>query len=378
MRSNKMRIFQTGSLFRFQAEQNEKAINQLNAVPVSYSNSKVHYPTLDGLRGVAVLSVILYHVLHFRPGWMGVDLFFVLSGFLITSILIDTKKTTGYFRNFYIKRVLRIFPLYYGTLVIFFLPFLINHSDTIIGRALPYFGYVQNISFTISGKWPVDSLSPLNHFWSLAIEEQFYIFFPLLIYFVRDRSLPVICATLVLLTIACRCWFYFGLKNDIGCYVFTFCRVDGLLIGALANLYARNFKSLRIEYVVLLLVPVITIAIINMDFTNPLYLTIGFTINALFFALLLLLGLSQNTYIARLLNNPVLRHFGKYSYGLYVFHHIYFILINYTIVTRFKGSVAMLYLIPAITLAATYFTALLSFHFFEAPLLKLKKKFVSA
>lgn len=371
-----MGIFQTESL-GFQTAQNEKAINKLNSVPINYVNSKIHYPALDGLRGVAVISVILYHVLHFRPGWMGVDLFFVLSGFLITSILIDTKSATGYFKNFYVKRMLRIFPLYYGTLLVFFIPFLLNHSDTIISKALPYFGYVQNISFTISNQWPVDSMSPLNHFWSLAIEEQFYIFFPLVIYFVRDRALPIVLGLLVILTIACRCWFYFGLHNPVGCYVFTFCRIDGLLIGALANLYARNFKSVRIEYLLLTLIAVVIIAGINMDFTNPLFSTFGYTINALFFASMLLIGLSQKTYVSRFLNNRVVRHFGKYSYGLYVFHHIYFILINYVVVTRFNETSATQYLIPLITLAATYITALLSFHFFEAPILRLKKKFVS-
>jgi peptidoglycan/LPS O-acetylase OafA/YrhL len=373
-----MKISQTGNILRFLSGNRDNSVNKLSPVPIYYSNSKVHYPSLDGLRGVAVLSVILYHVLHFRPGWMGVDLFFVLSGFLITSILLDTKNAPAYFKNFYVKRLLRIFPLYYGTLLLFFLPFLINHSGTIINKALPYFGYVQNISFTLTGAWPVDSLSPLNHFWSLAIEEQFYIFFPLLIYFIKDKMLPVICGALVILAIALRCWFYFTTKNDVACYTFTFCRMDGLLIGALANMFARKYKSVRLEYFMLVMLAVIVISWFNMDFTNPIHLTVGFTINALFFAFILLLSLSPNTYVAKVLFNPVLRHLGKYSYGLYVFHHIYFILINYAVATRFKDSATMQNLVPVITLTVTYITALLSFHFFEAPILKLKKKFVSA
>jgi peptidoglycan/LPS O-acetylase OafA/YrhL len=372
-----MKNSQAGNILRFLSGRSNDEINNLSPVSIYYSNSKVHYPSLDGLRGVAVLSVILYHVLHFRPGWMGVDLFFVLSGFLITSILLDTKNSPAYFKNFYIKRLLRIFPLYYGTLLLFFLPFLLKHSYTIVSEALPYFGYVQNISFTIARSWPVDSLSSLNHFWSLAIEEQFYIFFPLLIYFVKDRMLPFICGALVILAIACRCWFYFTTKNDVACYTFTFCRMDGLLIGALANMYARKYNRVRLGYFMAVLLLAIVVSCINMDFTNPLYLTFGFTINALLFAFILLLSLSPNTYIAKIMYSPVLRHLGKYSYGLYVFHHIFFILINYAITTRFKESGTMQNLIPVITLAATYITALLSFHLFETPILRLKKKFVS-
>jgi peptidoglycan/LPS O-acetylase OafA/YrhL len=376
MNNNKMGIFQTESL-GLQTAENEKAINKLNSVPINYINSKIHYPALDGLRGIAVLSVILFHVLHFRPGWMGVDLFFVLSGFLITSILIDTKHTTGYFRNFYIKRVLRIFPLYYGTLLAFFLLLFIKQGNAVIFKALPYFTYVPNITWTILNKWPVDYLSPLNHFWSLAIEEQFYIFFPLVVYFVRDRSLPTILGLLVLLTIACRCWFYFGLNNQVGCYVFTFCRIDGLLIGAIANLYARNFKSVRIEYFLLTLIAIVIIAYINMDLTSPLFSTVGYTITALFFAFILLFGLSGKNYLTRFLNIGFFRHLGKYSYGLYMFHPIYYGIINFTIGTHYSETSSMRYLIPVLSLAATYITALLSFHFFEAPILRLKKKFVS-
>ena len=350
----------------------------LKSISVHYKNSSVHYPGLDGLRGIAVISVIFYHVFQFRPGWMGVDLFFVLSGFLISSILLDTKNSPGYFRNFYVKRVLRIFPLYYLSLTLFFLPFLIRHGKSVAAETLPYFAYVQNISFTIKNQWPVDWLSPLNHFWSLAIEEQFYLFFPLLIYAIRDKLLPVVCTILILLTIACRLWFFFGLKNEVGCYVFTFCRIDSLLIGTMAALYARRYTTIRMEYFVLILAAVIFIASVNMDFASPLYSTIGFTCNALFFAFILLFSLSPNNYLSRIFSSSVLRHFGKYSYGLYVFHHIYFILINYTASNYFIAPGIMQKMVPMFTLAATYISALLSFHFFETPFLRLKKRFVSA
>lgn len=350
----------------------------MKSFSVYYKNSTVHYPGLDGLRGVAVISVIVFHVFRFQPGWMGVDLFFVLSGFLISSILIDTKNSPGYFKNFYVKRVLRIFPLYYLTLILFFLPFLIYHPDSVVRRALPYFTYIPNITFTIKNQWPVDALSPLNHFWSLAIEEQFYLFFPFLIYFVRDKALPLVCIALILLSIACRLWFYFELKNTIGCYLFTLCRMDSLLIGTLATLYARKYNSIKLEYFLLIFMAFIGVAFINMNFTGSLSATIGYTINALFFAFILLFALSPNNYLSRILSSSIMRFFGKYSYGLYMFHPICFGIINYAVFKYFKEPGIIHKLVPLLTLTATFALALLSFHFFEVPFLRLKKKFVTA
>ncbi|HEX6407837.1 MAG TPA: acyltransferase, partial [Gemmatimonadales bacterium] len=135
-----------------------------------------HLPALDGLRGVAILLVMGYHILETFPGgpevpdlvtrlasvgWIGVDLFFVLSGFLITGILYDTKGSPGFFRNFYIRRVLRIFPLYYGFLALFclILPALGPNDAAIVElhRACPwYWSYLANFYMAQHGPGPLN------------------------------------------------------------------------------------------------------------------------------------------------------------------------------------------------------------------------------
>ncbi len=147
---------------------------------------KGHVNALDGLRGIAIILVLFFHCSRFEflPvraisafGWTGVDLFFVLSGFLITGILIDTKGKEGFYKNFFMKRVLRIFPLYYLTLCIFFIPSFFFHfelTEYYITHQIYFWTYTQNLLFAFDG-WP-ENARFLNHFWSLAIEEQFYIF----------------------------------------------------------------------------------------------------------------------------------------------------------------------------------------------------------
>jgi peptidoglycan/LPS O-acetylase OafA/YrhL len=173
-------------------------------------------PALDGIRGIAILCVMLYHFTFYggiEPtlivdkvyyhtalvGWFGVDLFFVLSGFLITGILYDTASAPQYFRNFYARRVLRIFPLYYGTLAVFFflIPLVIDISDTfeeLLRDQLWYWSYLVNVQIALE-YWP--SFFALGHFWSLAVEEQFYLVWPLVVFFLKRRSLIAICVVCI-------------------------------------------------------------------------------------------------------------------------------------------------------------------------------------
>jgi peptidoglycan/LPS O-acetylase OafA/YrhL len=171
-------------------------------------------PTLDGLRGVAILLVLLSHLTLYSEmstttlldrayqratlaGWVGVDLFFVLSGFLITGILLDLKGSSRFFRTFYARRVLRIFPLYYAFLAIFYiaLPQLLSSKDQVL-RLLAdqkwYWLYLQNLQMARDG-WPVPKY--LAHFWSLAVEEQFYLIWPLGVLKYGRRGLIAVCLT---------------------------------------------------------------------------------------------------------------------------------------------------------------------------------------
>src|SRR5271157_2343931 len=199
-------------------------------------------PQLDAVRGLAVLLVLvhntdIYPSLHLgliaSNGWMGVDLFFVLSGFLITGILVDTKKSEGYFRNFYARRCLRIWPLYYSALLFMFVivPLLRpSEAQTVFeARSSPWWAYLfflQNFLIPI----PTMATGLLGVTWSLAVEEQFYLVWPWVIrYFsftqVRRIAIAVICVSPALR-------FYLSL-NHINIYSNPFCRLDALMAGAL-------------------------------------------------------------------------------------------------------------------------------------------------
>src|ERR1035441_8464452 len=161
-----------------------------------------HYPALDGLRGVAILAVFFYHFAGGQSsrnifvqiwsgvagiGWMGVDLFFVLSGFLITGILFDTAHKQAKVRNFYARRSLRIFPLYYGVLLVFLLltPVLPLHWRP--GHLL-YFFYLSNVMPILTpGLSSPGPKMVVGHLWSLAVEEQFYLIWPFIVWYVKDR-----------------------------------------------------------------------------------------------------------------------------------------------------------------------------------------------
>src|SRR5688572_13459000 len=141
------------------------------------SNSD-YYEGLNGIRAIAVISVMLFHFYPsgiFLFGWMGVDLFFVLSGFLITNILLKNKYSNNYFKNFYIRRAIRIFPIYYIVVIPLLVLNIVFKSNDYWGVS-SYLFYFQN--FTAISR---DYLHGLQHTWTLAIEEQFYLFFPFIV-----------------------------------------------------------------------------------------------------------------------------------------------------------------------------------------------------
>src|SRR4051812_42732359 len=216
-----------------------------------------HIPALDGLRGLAIILVLLF---HFTPegigatsaekvlrsvaslGWCGVDLFFVLSGFLITGILYDAKGSPHFFRDFYMRRVLRIFPLYYGVLFLVFIVVPLLHPLTrasdqqFIHNQHWLWLYMANIPQALTNAWPLKTgWVNLNHFWSLAIEEHFYLIWPALVFLLQRRTLMRICTACIITALILRCLTYF-LWNDTAAYVLTPCRMDELAMGALVAL----------------------------------------------------------------------------------------------------------------------------------------------
>src|SRR5580704_1561560 len=201
-------------------------------------------PQLDAVRGIAVLLVLLHNTgqypsLHLHlisdNGWMGVDLFFVLSGLLITGILLDTKQSAGYFKNFYVRRCLRIWPLYYSLLFFMFVVVrFLNSSEyhLVVETSSPWWAFplfLQNFLLAIS----TNAAGPLGVTWSLAIEEQFYLVWPLVVRFcsitqVRQLAIAEICLSPMLR--------YYLWLHHVDLYTSIFCRLDGLMAGALLAL----------------------------------------------------------------------------------------------------------------------------------------------
>lgn len=147
---------------------------------------KKYYPVLDGVRAIACMSVLLFHasVPGFSYGWIGVQIFFVLSGFLITGILMKKEKSSRYFVDFWQRRMLRIFPIYYITLILcIFIQYLLGCGSG-IKENLYFFSWSQNYLLGLQNF--VVNLFVMNHSWSLAVEQQFYLLWPIVIYYLRN------------------------------------------------------------------------------------------------------------------------------------------------------------------------------------------------
>lgn len=358
---------------------------------LSYINSK-HIPALDGLRGIAVLSVMLYHCFPFlitKLGWAGVDLFFVLSGFLITGILLDSKAEPNYYKNFIIRRVLRIFPLYYFVLVLMLLliPFF---SKDFLGAYFTYYTKHQQWFWLYSENWLYsrdgfpDNLI-LVHFWSLAVEEQFYIFWPWIVKFLPGRKLLWSCIILSCFSILFRLklgteWFH----HDTYRYMLTLARMDALLIGAIIAILIREYPRLleRTAPIVMTLSAVIIIAgIIIFRSANFLVLPGLYTFIDLFFGCILVYSLSVNklSALGRVVNHKAMMLLGKYSYGLYVYHFLIYTLLERKLQPRLIILSGNTFFAMTVVGGSAFLISLgismLSYRFLEQPFLRLKKYF---
>jgi peptidoglycan/LPS O-acetylase OafA/YrhL len=313
------------------------------------NRSKIHVPALDGIRGLAVLGVMAEHYeirdWPWRAGWspvwhgiqlggIGVDLFFVLSGFLITGILLDTRSRSDYFRTFMLRRALRIFPLYYVALVIIFvlvpLALPTQFPGTPAAVQIWYWSYLAN--FLLAG-WGWAAGAPLGaHFWSLAVEEQFYLFWPLLVWLCSRRTLAVVCAVCVLGALPLRMWAFDLGRDHLASYTLMPMQMDNLAIGALGALAIRSDRARlalgRIAPAATLVLGLCALWLeqrrhwaLHEDFVSATY---GHSLWAMFFGALVFLGatLPRERLLTRLLAAPGLRTLGKYSYGLYVWHYI--------------------------------------------------------
>lgn len=365
-------------------------------------DSLKHIDSLDGVRGVAIILVLIFHLLASNPqtgsrvmnfiagfrgaGWVRVDLFFCLSGFLITGILFDTLHTGHYFRNFYARRFLRIFPLYYGVLLVLFIIFHPIHFAQ--GRQfLLLFTYLQNTSLWLHGSQSAVA-RPSDHLWSLAVEEQFYLVWPVLIFLIRDRrKLLWTAATLALIAPVTRFFLLAHGASLQATYKWTICRADSLLAGGWLALIVRG--KLR-DTVLRYATPIFAVALIlcgiiawrsgNFEWgINYSINSYGYSIVAVASTSLIAMALRPASFTARAMRVGALRFLGKYSYGIYVYHQMVFMLIawlfrgwlEHHIPSKAIYHVAMM----ACTLLVTIPLSVLSFRFYEQPFLKLKRYF---
>jgi peptidoglycan/LPS O-acetylase OafA/YrhL len=337
-------------------------------------------PQLDAVRGVAILLVILHNTsatspsLHlqqvFANGWMGVDLFFVLSGFLITGILVDTKQSDGYFTSFYARRCLRIWPLYYSLIVFMFVVVPALHpsdAPALLARSSPWWAYplfLQNFLVPI----PTMAMGLLGVTWSLAIEEQFYLVWPWVVRYCSTALLRCLAIAVICLSPALRYWLSL---HDVDLYPNTFCRLDGLMAGALLAVIVRSDTFRPSRYVRPAIVSFLGAASLAFA-TEALHARwIVFSLTAVASAAFVYLGLfSTHTWLQAALRNRFLVYTGTISYGLYLLHKIPVDVAKVLHVDGYSGALPVM-------LVASYAMAALSWRWFEQPLLGLKRFFES-
>ncbi len=363
-------------------------------------------PSLDGVRGIAILLVVLHNASPFdgavsggarlasillNPGWIGVQLFFVLSGYLISGILLDSRSSPSYFRAFMGRRVVRIFPLYYATLIAFFviLPMFGAGPAAIVAQS-----HNQIFVWTYTLNW-ADPLGygvvAFPHFWSLAVEEQFYLLWPLVVRVCTPQRLLRVTLVLAVIAFAIRVALHAVGANPDMAYQFTVCRMDALALGGSVAALLRmeggreRFQRLRGKLfatsgALLLVGLVVTKAYARHSFVSQ---TVGYSLLAIAFAALIAGAVGDHLAgggrAGRLLSNPVLRAFGKYSYGIYVFHPLIGSLIGVPLRDRFGWAnppvgIGLAY-VGAI-IASSFALAYVSYHGFEQHFLRLKRYFV--
>jgi peptidoglycan/LPS O-acetylase OafA/YrhL len=360
-----------------------------------------HRKALDGIRGLAILMVIGSHAFEANLqaagpvlrtlgqvlfyGQFGVDLFFVLSGFLITGILLDTRTDQRFFRKFYARRTLRIFPLYYGVLLVLFG---LTHPLHLQwhGLAIPLLLYLQNFFPSQINNFHLSPGIGLYHFWSLAIEEQFYLVWPAAVFLVRDRrTLFALTVTLSLASLLLRAGLLSAGAGNVMVHIDTFCRADSLVLGGALALLSRSSRWNR----VLRLAPKVCLIAAALVLASTLALqgeivtwcneTLRYTVLAIGFGGLIAWSLDDRTVVARLFRHPILGFLGKYSYGLYVLHVLVLGLtllpLRSGILTLTHSKVASVALAGLIALGLSVGAAVLSYQAFEKPFLRLKRLF---
>lgn len=373
---------------------------------------KPYYRCFDGLRAVAVILVFLIHYAIFfgsdpldfsQWGWIGVDLFFVLSGFLITGILYDTVDLPHFFKDFYIRRALRIFPLFYGFFALVFLlrPLLHLQWDRSLASFVFYIGNLvtAHANLAVSNPTIIQVAKPgtqpheilnIGHLWSLCVEEQFYLVWPAVVWLVRDRrKLLRLSVALIVATLLLRCGLRVHLNPKMDHYPLlfvwsTYTRFDTLLWGACLALWLRGNEISRhtlrrtAHCLFFTALPVFFIGFAWSMHRHPdtLFLTdgfvdtVGFTLLGIAASGVVLRSLDETGWLARFLQIPPLQWLGKRSYGFYFLHS--FPLVFLKRITEVHPKLGLPVALAGFVLTSA--AAAISFKFYETPFLRLKAR----
>lgn len=371
-------------------------------------------PALDGIRGIAILSVVLLHatmtigyrwapvsaVLRMtQAGWLGVEIFFALSGFLITGILLNSKHrpASKYFGTFYFRRALRIFPLYFGVLILLLvIPLLVSALNTadyhrFVSMQAWFWLYAENILREYHGITQ-PSLEfgwfEVTHFWTLAVEEHFYLVWPLLVYFLPMRWLVTASVAVIAVSVALRTGLP-PIETSVGAAaVATPKYLSGLVIGGLAAMWAHVAKPEVIVRVSRVGACVLALALLAVCLNAPTaYSNIpigpqGVILRGLVTLLVagatafmaLIVSANPTGRSANILSWPLLLTYGKYSYGIYVFHQVLGPLIRTVNLASWPGG----YEVGALCYVGLFLTvplivARVSYEYWEQPWLRLKE-----
>lgn len=365
-------------------------------------NKHAYFQNIDALRGVAIILVLIVHstlnsgiyAKYFNMfasfGSFGVDLFFVISGFLITTILLNSKESPNYFKNFYARRMLRIFPLYYGFIVLylFILPLVIQDSSLeyiqhLREHQLYYWFYIPNILF---------SLHPEKihffHLWSLAVEEQYYIIWPVIVFFFNPKSLIKLLLIVIPLSFFLRCFFVFKGYNQFFIWSFTPIRLEAIAIGSLVAIiyvHKASFVHKVLVHINNLIIIFSTIIILALLYNKGLYWntpsvqTLGILFIDIFFGLLVLKIISMPDFKESFFKS-LFQTFGKYCYAIYMLHEVFL----HRIADKVKlldigfgtyDSYIKIVIILIITSVFSCGVAFVSWNVYEKHFLKLKQYF---
>lgn len=370
-------------------------------------------PGLDGLRAIAFLIVFGFHTDYLPFGWLGVQLFFVISGYLITGILLRMRESLSvrdYFLKFYTRRFLRIFPLYYFYLLIVFAGatwlLSISYKPKVMKVVLDQLWYAALYLYNFFSASRGYSSSPfLDHLWSLSVEEQFYIFWPLLIFFVNEKHLKKLFLAGIIAGPILRFAIFLIYQNSIfetfsypaplPIYTLPFSYVDAFAFGAYISRFSIPNARKQLAYLSLgvPLVGFLSQFVANGKF-EP-FLTLGYQdsmpdayqfiwgytlVNYLF--VVLIYCVTHEKMFVRFLDWGPLQYLGKISYGLYIYHFPigYFFPVNWFESRISETGISDIFtsgLILISSFAGIVLVATLSYYALERPCLKLKDRFAS-